>query len=313
MNQSAVSADRIPQPSGALPSEIRGGANSYLYLSQHEPPPEVRNSSAAPAPAPVEFDSADLRGYSPSPDQTQEVAQPPPRLDDGSVAAPNDETRVDRQASQSESSQAEQDMLPAVPTHVLQPEAAPPPVVPTLPVDPVNIPAPTDESDLLAQEFPSTAFTALVDEHEESALLPCTALPADPAYPDLCTFETLNVAPGEISALLAEDGLPWVQDPLTPTEGYAVCVEIPLKEKDFGKKTCHMLPQWVAKLVPKLNLRSSPPQKLPFSRKLKTKNSPPGFKQMLFDESCVAVSTHSRFSNPDGSLPGNIQILTINQ
>ena len=126
-------------------------------------------------------------------------------------------------------------MPPAIPTPVLQPEAAPPPVVPTLPVDPVNIPVPTDEADLLAQEFPSTAFTTLVDEHEESALLSCTALPADPAYPDLCTFETLNVASGETSALLAEDGLPWVEDPLTPTEGYAFCVEIPLKEKDFRK------------------------------------------------------------------------------
>ena len=58
--------------------------------------------------------------------------------------------------------------------------------------------------------------------------LSCTALPADPAYPDLCTFETLN-------ALLAEDGLPWAVDPLTPTEGYAFCVEIPFKEKDFRK------------------------------------------------------------------------------
>ena len=60
-------------------------------------------------------------------------------------------------------------MRPAIPTPVLQPEAAPPPVAPTLPVDPVNIRVPTDESDLLAQELPSTAFTTLVDELEESA------------------------------------------------------------------------------------------------------------------------------------------------
>ncbi|CAE7230232.1 RE1, partial [Symbiodinium sp. CCMP2456] len=182
-----------------------GGASSFLDLtgvSNPEPAP-MTNLPAVP----------ETSVLVPQPGAPGAPAASPNNLPD---EVPQPEQELTPQVSQ-EASGVERDPLLGT--------AAPSDTIPTvsLPADdpnPQTTPIPDSDEGLVSDHvFVSQQETGILDEHGH----------------ELLNFTTVETSEDAVGPPLAEDNLPYILEPLCPSEHQAYCLEVPLKAKDMRR------------------------------------------------------------------------------
>ena len=146
----------------------------------------------------------------------------------------------------------------------------------------------TEMSVIMPDQMPDASDIPLPDDldeglyagtpHDEEALLTCEVLDPADSHNDLCQFETLIPGTAEEAVFIAEDGLPFVEDPLEPRTGYAYCLEIPLRQKDIKKWRTSEHPEEMAHIASvgrkarvKVKLKELSPAEVQLFREAKSK------------------------------------------
>ena len=204
--------NQAPAVSTTSPPEtsVTGGASRVINLEGTGSPPQVPETSMR--------EHVRHAGDVPVP-TVSEVSRPAPSMPSrpNAVAVGDDVPQPEHELTPQVSPGSSAPITQIVPTQDL-PE-----------VDPNDVPLPdaSDVDELCAQST----------ECEESILLSQTdLLPASDPELLLETFELHAAASCEPSQiLLAEDSLPWLENPLVPEENQAFYLEVPMKSKDFKR------------------------------------------------------------------------------
>ena len=210
--------------------EQSGGAHSMFDLTAQRPSDaegSVRSRALSGSPAPLN-PGASISVFNGDSGVTVPAPGPP-----GSTEDLPQPTSISPQLSSGAMSQPEQELPPQAPaSDVLNEPLTDPEDLPYSP-SPADIPVPSGDEGLDEPTLDADLEQTLTDDQ---VLLSCTPIDAEIPEDPLLDIRNFVPACGETTdsqALLAEDDLPWIEDPLETPEGYAYCLEIPLKEKDI--------------------------------------------------------------------------------
>ncbi|CAE7621320.1 RE1 [Symbiodinium sp. CCMP2592] len=222
------------------PHKNAGGASSFVDLTGNESSAPVTNAPApasssgdllVPLPTPVPSVSNPATNPIPDDDLIQPEQELTPQVS-GNPDPPTDNREVEREV--------ERQPDHAAPSIVLNdnPNAS---VTPADPL-PSDVPVPDSDEGLLTEAMACT----LVPEElpEESVLLSTEACDGD-----LHTFTTVLSGTSACGPPLAEDNLPYVEQPLQCSEQQAFCLEIPMKAKDLRRWAQERAPEQLSYLA----------------------------------------------------------------
>ncbi|CAE7225513.1 RE1 [Symbiodinium sp. CCMP2592] len=222
------------------PHKNAGGASSFVDLTGNESSAPVTNAPApasssgdllVPLPTPVSSVSNPATNPIPDDDLTQPEQELTPQVS-GNPDPPTDNREVEREV--------ERQPNHAAPSVVLNdnPNAS---VTSADPL-PSDVPVPDSDEGLLTEAMACT----LVPEElpEESVLLSTEACDGD-----LHTFTTVLSGTSACGPPLAEDNLPYVEQPLQCSEQQAYCLEIPMKAKDLRRWARERAPEQLSYLA----------------------------------------------------------------
>ncbi|CAE7708982.1 GIP [Symbiodinium sp. CCMP2592] len=222
-----------------LPSKNAGGANTYVDLTslntisaQLMPSTQLQSSGevmvpipspAVPRPTPADDDEI----AQPEQELTPQVSHNPEGTDSG--------REVERESSVPPGPAAPSQIPESVPIVVPGAPASMSDAPSTAPADASNVPIPEDEDDGLLAENIFLASSPLGASDDDDL--------------GLTTFTTLQTSACASGPPLAEDNLPFVEQPLTCSEHQAYCLEIPVRAKDLKKWAKETAPEQLTLLA----------------------------------------------------------------
>ena len=224
--QQVANSDLTEQPKSA------GGASSFLDLSHpssHSVPVPSHVDIPVPSiPTPTAIPTVNIPDEANQPEQeltpqvsVRSASSMPPALAPSVELAPGLGAPVGSTAQGSA----------AVPVADLSPPE----------IDAQHVPLPTDDN--VEQELEDAHFVddVLLASHDLGV---CDQMD-QPIY----EFMTLSSGPDACAPPLAEDGLPYVEQPLEPSECQAYCLEIPIKARDVRRWQRETVPEQLASLA----------------------------------------------------------------
>ena len=214
-----------------------GGASSMLDLTRQSPP---------------EIDTA-------QPVSTTNPVSPPPALIEVPIASSSSQAALPlvHTNTPEDLHQPEQEMTPQVSAQAPSHPTGVPPEVELIPASSPGFGAPSGSEVPVPPSVPSelpaphgAENTPLPENAEDNLLCEHVLLATEETgLDDLYHFTALSASACAICPPLAEDDLPFVAEPLVPSEHQAFCLEVPLKSRDVHKWKNSSAPEQMAAIA----------------------------------------------------------------